>query len=38
MYVGGFSQGGVIALKYGMEVSNVPAGMISFSGYMLRSI
>ena len=37
IYVGGFSQGGVVALKYAMERSKIPAGVICFSGYMLKS-
>ena len=35
--MGGFSQGGVISLKYGLETKNIPAGLISFSGYLLKS-
>lgn len=37
MFVGGFSQGGVMSLHYGMQAKNIPAGVISLSGYMLRS-
>lgn len=35
--MGGFSQGGVMSLHYGMQAKNIPAGVISLSGYMLRS-
>lgn len=35
--MGGFSQGGVVALKYAMERAKIPAGVICLSGYMLKS-
>ena len=38
VYVGGFSQGGVMALTYSMQSKVPPAGAICFSGYMLRSV
>lgn len=37
VFVGGFSQGGVMALKYALESKVPPAGAICLSGYMLRS-
>ena len=37
VYVGGFSQGGVMALHYSLQAKNVPAGTICFSGYKLKS-
>jgi len=39
VFVGGFSQGGVMSLHYAMETpqNKIPAGVISLSGYMLKS-
>jgi predicted esterase len=39
VFVGGFSQGGVISLHYALETaeSKIPAGVMSLSGYMLKS-
>jgi hypothetical protein len=37
VYVGGMSQGGVMSLYFGLSADSVPAGVISFSGYLLRS-
>jgi predicted esterase len=31
------SQGGVMSLYFGLSAHSVPAGVISFSGYLLRS-
>ena len=37
MFVGGFSQGGVMSLHYGMTAKNPPAGVLAMSGYLLKS-
>lgn len=37
VFVGGFSQGGVMAMHYALSSPTIPAGVISLSGYMLRS-
>jgi phospholipase/carboxylesterase len=37
VFVGGFSQGGVIALRYALEAKEPPAGAICFSGYFLQT-
>ena len=34
--MGGFSQGAVAALHYSLTTANVPAGVISASGYLLK--
>lgn len=35
--MGGMSQGGVMSLYFGLSASSPPAGVICFSGYLLRS-
>lgn len=37
VYVGGMSQGGVMSLYFGLSAPTPPAGVICFSGYLLRS-
>jgi phospholipase/carboxylesterase len=36
VYVGGFSQGAVAALHYALSTKQLPAGVISASGYLLK--
>lgn len=37
IYLGGFSQGGVMALNYALQSENVLGGAIAFSSYALKS-
>ena len=37
IFIGGFSQGGFMALHYSLQAKNVPAGALSLSGYLLKS-
>lgn len=37
IYVGGFSQGGVMALHYSLAAANAPAGAIALSSYLMKS-
>lgn len=38
IFVGGFSQGGVMSLIYSLQAKYPPAGAISLSGHMIQSV
>lgn len=37
MFIGGYGQGATLALHYAMSCSNIPAGVISVNGYLLKN-